>query len=175
MKKMMKMNKSLLFKVFTLLFSITLLLGNTSNAHKFYMSITDMEYNSKSKSLQISMKLFVDDIEQVLEKEQDVRMLLGTEKEHPNTDQFIKTYLKTHFFIEQSKGSIPITFIGKEVDKDYAWIYLEVKNFKVKDETLVTNSMLLDYFTEQTNKINYKKGEEVISFTLFKENVSKEF
>ena len=169
------MNNSLLFKVFSLLFSITILLGNTANAHKFYMSITDMEYNAESKSLQISMKLFVDDFEQVLEQEQEVRILLGTEKEHPNANVFIKEYINTHFIVEQSKGSLPVTFIGKEVDKDYAWIYLEIKNFKVKDGTLLTSSMLLDYFTEQTNKINYKKGEEIISFTLFKENLSKEF
>lgn len=139
------------------------------------MSITDMEYNPATKSLQISMKLFVDDLELVLGKEQEVKCFLGTEKEHHSSNEFIKTYVNTHFFIEQSKGSLPVTFIGKEVDKDYAWIYLEVKNFKVKDETLLTNSMLFDYFTEQTNKINYKKEEEVISFTLFKEYVSKEF
>tara|TARA_B110000503_G_scaffold141260_1_gene234219 strand:+ start:2166 stop:2585 length:420 start_codon:yes stop_codon:yes gene_type:complete len=139
------------------------------------MSITDMEYNPATKSLQISMKLFVDDLELALGKEQEVKCFLGTKKEHSRSNEFIKTYVNTHFFIEQTKGSLPVTFIGKEVDKDYAWIYLEVKNFKVKDETLLTNSMLFDYFTEQTNKINYKKEEEVISFTLFKKNVSKEF
>ncbi len=138
------------------------------------MSITDMEYNPTTKSLQISMKLFVDDLELVLEKEQDVKCFLGTEKEHTRTNEFIKAYVSTHFFVEQSKGSLPLTYVGKEVDKDYAWIYLEVKNFKVKDETLLTNSMLTEYFKEQTNKVNYKK-EEVISFTLFKESISKEF
>lgn len=139
------------------------------------MSITDMEFNPETKSLQISMKLFVDDLDAVLEKEQEVKVFLGTKKEHSEADQFIKEYLNTHFFIEQSKGSLPVTFIGKEVDKDYTWIYLEVKNFKVKDETLLTNSMLIDYFIDQTNKINYKEGEEIISFTLYKENISKEF
>ena len=158
-----------------LLFSITLFLGNSANAHKFYMSITDMEYNPTTKSLQISMKLFVDDLELVLERECEIKCFLGTEKEHPKSNEFIKAYVGTHFFVEQSKGSLPVTFIGKEVDKDYAWIYLQVKNFKVKDQTLLTNSMLFDYFNEQTNKVNYTKEEEVISFTLFKENISKEF
>jgi len=139
------------------------------------MSITDMEYNSSSKSLQISMKLFVDDFELVLEKENDKKYFLGTEKEDTNANEFIKKYLSTHFFVEQSKGSLPVTFVGKEVDKDYIWIYLEVKNFKAKDETLLTNSFLIDYFSNQTNKVNYKKQDEVISFTLFKGKVSEEF
>ncbi len=139
------------------------------------MSITDMEYNPTTKSLQISMKLFVDDLELVLEREREIKCFLGTEKEHPKSNEFITAYVGTHFFVEQSKGSLPVTFIAKEVDKDYAWIYLEVKNFKVKDQTLLTNSMLFDYFNEQTNKVNYTKEEEIISFTLFKENISKEF
>ena len=172
-KRMKKINK--LLKVCTLLISVAFFLGNSERAHKFYMSIIDMEYNEASKSLQISMKLFADDLEFVLEKEQNVKVFLGTEKEHEKTDDFIKSYLNTHFFIEQSKGSLPLTYVGKEVDKDYAWIYIEVKNFKVKDETLLTNSMLIDYFKDQTNKINYKKGDEVNSFTLYNQNISKEF
>ena len=121
------------------------------------------------------MKLFADDLEFVLEKEQNVKVFLGTEKEHEKADDFIKSYLNTHFFIEQSKGSLPLTYVGKEIDKDYTWIYIEVKNFKVKVETLLTNSMLIDYFKDQTNKVNYKKGDEVNSFTLYNQNISKEF
>jgi hypothetical protein len=134
-----------------------------------------MEYNPEKKSLQIVMKLFADDIEAVLEKENNVRIILGSKKEHPKTDEYLTKYINTHFFIEQSRGSKQISFVGKEVDKDYTWVYLEVKNFKVKDETFISNSMLLDYFSEQTNKVNYDNTNKTISFTLFKNNISKEF
>jgi len=172
---MRKKTNNFLVKASALLFFFTLLVGNSSSAHKFYMSITDMEYNPSTRSLQISMKLFVNDLEMVLEKEQKARILLGTKKEHPETDNFISAYVNTHFIVEQSKGSLPVTFIGKEVDKDYAWIYLEVKKFKVKDETLLTNSTFLDYFPDQSNKINFKNGAEVVSFTLYKQNASNQF
>lgn len=139
------------------------------------MSITEMEYNSDKKSLQVVMKLFIDDAETVLEKENDVRLFLGTEKEHSNTNQFLQKYLFTHFIIEQSKGSLELNFVGKEVDKDYVWVYFEIPKFKIKDETLLSNTMLLDYFPEQINKMNYIKGKEEVSFSLFKNNISKEF
>lgn len=121
------------------------------------------------------MKLFIDDAETVLEKENDVRLFLGTEKEHSNTNQFLQKYLFTHFIIEQSKGSLELNFVGKEVDKDYVWVYFEIPKFKIKDETLLSNTMLLDYFPEQINKMNYIKGKEEVSFSLFKNNISKEF
>ncbi|MFT5667408.1 MAG: putative adenine nucleotide alpha hydrolase (AANH) superfamily ATPase [Vicingaceae bacterium] len=173
MKMQMKMSRILKYAL--VLFISTALLSSHVKAHKFYMSITDMEYNPDNKSLQIVMKLFTDDIEKVLEKENYVRIILGAEKEHPKTDEYLYKYIGTHFFIEQSKGSKQISFVGKEVDKDYTWVYLEVKNFKVKDETLISNSMLLDYFSEQTNKVNYNNTLKTISFTLFKNNISKEF
>jgi hypothetical protein len=174
-KTRMKMTMSRILKYALLLFISTALVSTSVKAHKFYMSITDMEYNPENKSLQIVMKLFADDIEAVLENENNVRIILGSEKEHPKTDEYLTKYIGTHFFIEQSRGSKQISFVGKEVDKDYTWVYLEVENFKVKDETLISNSMLLDYFSEQTNKVNYNNTIKTISFTLFKNNISKEF
>ena len=175
-RKKMRMTKIKKFASFALLvLFITPIQANFELAHKFYMSITEIECNPVSKSLQISMKLFADDFENILKEEEGVQVFLGTPKEHKSADQFIFDYVKIHFFVEQSKGSLPLTYVGKEVDKDYIWVYIEVKNFKVKDETLLTNSMFLDYFNDQTNRINYTKDEEVISFTLHKQKVSHEF
>ncbi|MDC1452518.1 hypothetical protein N8371_08970, partial [Vicingaceae bacterium] len=72
-----KRTNYLLRNLFALIITITLLLGNSVDAHKFYISITDMEYNVTNKSLQISMKLFLEDLDFVLEKENEVNCFLG--------------------------------------------------------------------------------------------------
>ncbi|MBL4710761.1 MAG: hypothetical protein JKY48_20245 [Flavobacteriales bacterium] len=157
------------------LFLFFILLANTADAHKFYMSITDMQYNSKTKSLQVVIKLFVDDIESVLEKENNVRIFFGTDKEHQDADKLLQSYLNSHFIIEQSRGSLSSKFVGKEVDKDYLWVYLEFEKFKVKDESTISNSLLIRYFSEQTNKVNYQNGAQLKSFTLHKNSIAQEF
>lgn len=139
------------------------------------MSIADMEYNPKTKSLQVVIKFFVDDFEKVLEQENNVRLFLGTEKEHEEADRFIQNYLNSHFIIEQSKGSLASTFIGKEVDKDYVWAYLEFDKFKVNESSSISNTLLVKYFSEQANKVNYKNGAVTNSFTLHKNKITEEF
>lgn len=164
-------------KTIPYLLSLTLflLVGSTVSAHKFYMSIADMEYHPESKSLQVVVKLFVDDFEKVLEQKNAVRLFLGTDKEHPEADNYIKKYLNSHFIVEQPKGSLSATFVGKEVDKDYLWVYFEFKKFKVKESSTLYNSLLIKEFPTQTNKVNYKNGKQNKSFTLYKSKLTEEF
>lgn len=175
MTKMMTMtNKSL--KILRQLFFIGfLLIVNQANAHKFYMSICDMEYNPKSKSLQVVIKFFADDLEYVLEKESSERIFIGTPKEHEKTDTFLQEYLNKHFIVEQKKGSLNYNYIGKETDKDYTWVYLEYKNFKPDDSAFLTNNLFISYFKEQANKVNYTNGKLVNSFTLHQNKIAEEF
>lgn len=151
-----------------------LLVTNQANAHKFYMSITDMNYNSTTKSLQVAIKFFADDLELVLEKETGERILIGTENENTKTSDFISTYLKSHFIIEQNKGSLTPIFVGNETDKDYTWVYLEFKNFEPNESTSLTNTVLIEYFSKQANKVNFTKGKRTKSYTLHRNNITTE-
>lgn len=139
------------------------------------MSIVDAEYNPESKSLQLVIKFFVDDLELVLEKENEQVISIGTAKENSNTNDFLIDYLSKHFILEQSKGSLSFRFIGKEVDMDYVWVYIEYTAFDPDDSTSLTNSLLTDYFASQTNKINIAIQGKNKSFTLHKNNIRTEF
>lgn len=158
-------------------FLLLLIVTGTSsvNAHKFYMSITEIEYNEKNKSLEVVITFFINDLEEVLEKENDAKIYLGSEKENVKADDFLKKYLSQHFIIEQEKGSLAFNYIGKEVDKDYAYAYIEFKGFKKKSSSLLTNTLLINYFPEQTNKVNFSSSYKTSSFTLHKNKVSEEF
>ena len=134
-----------------------------------------MEYNTTTKSLQVVIKLFADDLELVLEKENDTKVDLGLENQTSDLSKMISSYLSKHFIIEQDKGSIRFSYVGEEIDKDYVWVYIEYENFKFQEESLLTNTLLISYFPEQTNKVNYKNGKLTSSFTLHKDNRVEEF
>lgn len=174
-KKMMKNKTSIFPRVAILLFVAFFQLTNATHAHKFYMSICDMEYNPKSKSLEIVVKLFVDDFEETLERETGDPIFIGEENENWKTDEFITSYFQSHFQISQNGKTLTNKFIGKEIDKDYAWVYIEVPNFKVDKSSTLKNSLLIDYFESQTNKVNYKNGQITNSFTLHKHKTEQEF
>ena len=46
------------------------------SAHKYYLSLTQIEYNSKSKSIEVIINVFIDDIETTLNKLHNKRFAL---------------------------------------------------------------------------------------------------
>ena len=64
------MRKTLLFLLLPL-FAFTV-------AHKFYISVTNVGYSDKDKSLQITSRIFIDDMEKALMERYDIRAIAGT-------------------------------------------------------------------------------------------------
>ena len=52
---------------------LTIILGVIFNltAHDFHVSVTNAEYKEDSRSLQISMKVFIEDLEDALSDQED--------------------------------------------------------------------------------------------------------
>ena len=80
----MKLNKTFL------LFFIIPLLSFTS--HKYYLSLTQINYKTESKSIQIIINVFMDDIETALNKDYAIDLQLTTKKELPDNDVYFKKY-----------------------------------------------------------------------------------
>lgn len=78
-----------------LLLALVFPLVSGTPAHKFYVSITKIEYVKEKNSLQIITKIFTDDIEDALQQRYDKNISLDTKKEtatadeelHPSKDQ----------------------------------------------------------------------------------------
>ena len=68
-------------KYFLLLLIIPLL---SFSAHKYYLSLTQINYKEASKSVQIIINVFMDDIETALNKDHSIDLQLSTKKELKN-------------------------------------------------------------------------------------------
>ena len=78
-------------KIILLVFLFPLITGSTE--HKFYVSITKIEYVAESESLQIITQFFLDDIEEVLRKRYRPDVSLGTTKETEEDVALLKKYI----------------------------------------------------------------------------------
>ncbi|MEQ8910111.1 MAG: hypothetical protein RIC95_13020 [Vicingaceae bacterium] len=150
------------------LVALVCLLGQNAWAHKFYMSITEMNYNQEHGSLEIIIKLFTDDIEKALESEIDYALFLGTDKEATQTDSLLELYLKKQFSLKENGNSMSIDFLGKEAERDYTWLYIEVPNFNPKAGHSLKHAMLTEVFEDQKNQVNYYYQNEVTTLNLRK-------
>ena len=100
------------FKIFILFISVTVL--TSASAHKFYVSTTKVEYKEDIKSVQIITKLFIDDIEDVLQERYDPSISLDTKKETKEAEAFLKKYVLQKLKIEVDGEEIQLDYIGRE-------------------------------------------------------------
>ncbi|MDH3652401.1 MAG: hypothetical protein OEQ53_22110, partial [Saprospiraceae bacterium] len=112
--------------------SISLLLQSlflflASPAHDFHLSKTDINYNQQNRSLEITMHVFIDDLELAMAHQGMDSLYLATSKEHKDADAFIWKYLTSVFQITVDGQTIPLNFLGKEESEDLIaiWCYLE--------------------------------------------------
>ena len=137
------------------------MLCNLLAVHPVHLSLTSIDFNSETKALEITHRFFVDDFEKRLEQDLSERLYLGTEEEYSEADKVIQEYLKQNFTILVNGKELSRNYIGKEVDAEAIWIYVEIPQLKKLKDLELTHLSLLDFFEDQRNFINVNyEGEK---------------
>ena len=163
----MKLNKTIL-----LLFIIPLL---SFSAHKYYLSLTQINYKPASKSVQVIINVFMDDIEIALNKDNAIDLKLNTKKELKNNDVYFKTYLKENLQFKVDGIVKEFTYIGKEYEGDLVYFYLEIENINQLKSIVIKNNILVKHFPQQQNLTKCKLGDTNKTVLLTKEENSAKF
>lgn len=165
-------------KISLLLLFISFSSFNTNNTeHKFYVSVTEIEYNEKAESLQIISRLFIDDLEDLLQTRYDKSIRLGKSNESVEAKQYIKKYLTKKIEIQLDGKTVEVNYLGKEYEDDMVLLYLEIPKVSSFKKIEVKNALLTDMFSEQKNLVhvtykgstkslilNKSKQEDVLNF-----------
>lgn len=123
-------------------------------AHPFYISVCQVDHNPDTGALEMSFRIFMDDLELALEEMGTERLHLGTEREAEKADIYIGRYLARHVEIEINGRRVDSAFIGKEVDPDAIWCFVEVGDIPVLESMTMTNTLLLETYEDQVNLVH---------------------
>ena len=139
-------------------------------AHKFYISVTNVDYSEKDEAVQIITRIFIDDMNAVLKERYGLEPKLGTDKETAMDREYLEKYLRTKFVVEINGKTVQYNFIGKKYDTDMIICYLEVPDVMLKGlkQIAVQNEILTDIYDEQQNVVHFKVGGQKKSFVLVK-------
>lgn len=121
------------------------------SVHKFYMGIYQVNYVPEKKMLQITSRIFIDDLNNALEKKYNKKVHLGTEKESPDELILLKKYFLEKFSVKVNGQSKAINFLSKELDGDILICYCNVKEITKINTLEIFNTVLIDWNTEQQN------------------------
>lgn len=121
--------------------------------HKYYVSITQIEFVKEQQSVQIISRIFIDDFESVLRKRYDKSITLDRGDDETQIDDYIKKYLLTKIKISINNQEVIPNFIGKKYDDGIMHCYLEIENVKSISTFQIKNKVLFDMFEDQKNVI----------------------
>lgn len=138
--------------------------------HKYYVSLCEIEYLKEKQSIQITLGVFIEDLEFTLNKNSGKQLNLGSKIEVENIDDYYKKYLNEHLLISINGKNQPYKFIGKEYDGDIVRFYLEINNIKELKSIEVTNNILINEFDNQKNIVKIKVKDFNKTFYLNKSN-----
>ena len=155
-----------------LLFSV-LLLGVQ---HDYHLSKCLIEYSVPDQAIQVSLQIFLDDLEEALRREGHDKLALCTPKEAADADTYFEQYLNKHFILKIDGESRTYNYLGKEISEDLLslWCYLEIEGVSQIRSLGVTNDILMETYDDQQNIVQVKGPRNQGGMWLFKKGESSD-
>ncbi|MEM7560274.1 MAG: DUF6702 family protein [Planctomycetota bacterium] len=131
--------------------------------HPFHISVAELEFNAKSKRVEVSLKLHSTDMDNALSADLGKRVDVEKDK----VDKELTKYLEGHFYLlpesaakaEEVTEKTPLSkvhFVGKELDKGWLWVYFEMELPKTDEPLALVNTVFLDRIKDQINTVSVR-------------------
>jgi hypothetical protein len=130
--------------------------GLLAAVHPFYISMTDINYNTNNKTLEVSVRIFTDDLEECLRRTCNCKVELMKPVDKPGMDKLVSAYINNHLQVKIDGQPATLVYAGYQQEDGSTWSYFEVKNVPAIKKLQVNNWLLHDYKTEQVNMVHVK-------------------
>lgn len=122
--------------------------------HPFYVSVTELNYNKTDKTIEISCKLFTDDLERTLSQQYKQPVDLSHPKDKAQVDKLVAGYLQQHLHLKINGQPVVIQYMGYEKEGEAAWCYLVVNAVPEPKQLQINANMLYEVFDSQIHIIH---------------------
>jgi hypothetical protein len=128
----------------------------SAGVHKYYVAVFQMEYVPAKKVVQITGRIFLDDLENGLNKKYGKKLYLSTPKESAEANDILKKYFSDKIQVKVNGTAKSITFLGRETEDDVLICYFSLPAESNVTSMQITNTLLFEAFAEQQNIIHTK-------------------
>lgn len=141
--------------------------------HPIHLSVSEINYSEKDKALQITSRIFLDDLELSIRnqrKQPDLDLL----EPGPGltTEQLISEYVIKHFSVKLDGKIQKLNFLGFEREDPAVICYIEIVNVKKFKTIDVKNEVIMETHDDQSNLIHVTYKGPVKSLRLMRSKSS---
>src|SRR6476469_6736990 len=83
-------------------------------AHPYYVSVVQIDHNAKEKSLEISVRVFAEDMETALKTSSGMNIDIVHPKDKPATEKVLYNYFLKHLRLTVNGKPVAIKYVGYE-------------------------------------------------------------
>lgn len=143
------------------LLMVTLTAGVHLQAHPFHATYTEVDWNAKSKVLEVALRVQPEDLDRVLSLRTKRKIDIEKTKD---VDKLIQKYLAEVFLVEPKlKQPVAIRWVGKEISSKEAWLYFEISRPQGINGLKLLNRIFLEILPDQVNTVRVRQGTQRVT------------
>ncbi len=131
---------------------LAVVLSSAFAPHDFFVSILTIRHKPETRTLDLTWRITAHDIEHALSTRGALK--LGSANEHPKADSLLNRYCMEHLTLFQEDKQMNWKWVGKELDGETLYCYLQVEGVSAPKDLIVSNTLLQDVFAEQQNLVH---------------------
>lgn len=137
--------------------------------HPLHVSVTEIEFDVKDKELEITSRIFIDDLEEAIRQQLAKPTLdILNPGSGATTDMLVSAYLANSFSIKIDGKAVKINYLANEIDGDAMVVYFYAPNVKKLKTIEVHHSAITEVYEDQSNLIHITVGEKTRSLRLMR-------
>ena len=123
-------------------------------AHKFYTSLAQVEYNAGEKTVEVTLRVFADDLERALTRRAGREVSLERTQD---AGRLVLAYLRDTFEIRGRGGETKaLKWVGMELRAGVAWLYVEAEMPEGLAGARLRDHVLFELFRGQVNTVSVR-------------------
>lgn len=126
--------------------------------HPFYLSVTELKHDSSKKNMEVSCKMFTNDLEDALKKTSNKPIDILNPKNKQEVEAVLFAYIQKRLIILVNNKPVALKYIGYEKEEDAIWTYMEIANCEKPVTISIDNKLLYDHLKEQMNIVHCEVG-----------------
>jgi hypothetical protein len=135
--------------------------------HPMHVSVTEIDFDEKDKELEITSRIFIDDLEKTLQSElKQPELDLLNPQNGQTIDQMAGKYLAGHLRISLDGKPQKTEYLGHERDGEALIFYVLVSKVKKWKTIQVFNDVITATYDDQSNLVHVTVQETVKSLRL---------
>lgn len=155
----------------TILFILIISISSISPVrveHPVHISVINLEYSESTKNFNLLIRVFTDDFEAVINKDQKLNIKLEENSLSTNR-KYIDTYIQSNFKLFFNNKNVTNKLVSKKIElnrkKNTTEIFYNLK-IKVPKKIRVVNTLFKGFFRDQKNLFIFtcKNTQEAVKF-----------